>query len=125
MQSEQMTLKELAEYLQLAEKRVSKLAQTGEIPCCKVSGLWRFDRLAIDEWKIGRPSASDRSGLLKSLSLADVLSPDRIKMKLLVSKKEPILRELVSLVIPPNQKEQAEKPNDVIDLIRDTEQSLG
>ena len=45
-----MTVKDVAGYLQLSTDTVYKLAQDGKIPACKIVGVWRFKREAIDEW---------------------------------------------------------------------------
>ena len=50
MNDEIMTLKEVAEYLQLAEKTAYKLAASGRLPGFKVGGSWRFKREDIDRW---------------------------------------------------------------------------
>ena len=45
-----MTIKELAEYLQLEEHTIYKMARKGEIPAYKVAGQWRFKKEIIEEW---------------------------------------------------------------------------
>jgi len=45
-----MTVKQVAEYLQLSTMMVYKLAQKGEIPAAKIGSAWRFDRDEIDAW---------------------------------------------------------------------------
>ena len=45
-----MTVKDVAGYLQLSTDTVYKLAQDGKIPACKIVGVWRFKREAIDAW---------------------------------------------------------------------------
>ncbi|WP_058970950.1 methylation-associated defense system helix-turn-helix domain-containing protein MAD1 [Pseudomonas syringae] len=50
MPEEIMTLKEVAEYLKLAEKTAYRLAAEGKIPGFKVGGSWRFRREAIENW---------------------------------------------------------------------------
>jgi excisionase family DNA binding protein len=37
-----MTIKEVAEYLQLEEHTIYKMARKGEIPAFKIAGQWRF-----------------------------------------------------------------------------------
>jgi len=48
--SDIMTLQEVARYLKIAEKTVSRMIQKHEIPCFRVGGQWRFRRSAIDSW---------------------------------------------------------------------------
>lgn len=50
MPEEIMTLKEVAEYLKLAEKTAYRLAAEGKIPGFKVGGSWRFRKIAIEDW---------------------------------------------------------------------------
>lgn len=50
MPEEIMTLKEVAEYLKLAEKTAYRLAAEGKIPGFKVGGSWRFRKNAIENW---------------------------------------------------------------------------
>ncbi|WP_434567661.1 helix-turn-helix domain-containing protein [Vibrio chagasii] len=45
-----LTLKELAEYLKLAEKTAYRLASEGKLPGFKVGGSWRFKREDIEAW---------------------------------------------------------------------------
>jgi len=53
-----MTIAELAEYLQLSRAKLYAMAQTGEIPCSKVAGQWRFSRSELDAWmRQQRPQA--------------------------------------------------------------------
>lgn len=56
MDTDIMTIREVAEYLKLAEKTAYHLAAKGAIPGFKVGGAWRFRRSEIDKW-IERQSA--------------------------------------------------------------------
>lgn len=63
-----MTVREVADYLNVNEKTVYRLAQRRELPGFKVAGAWRFRRADIDSWieqqkEAGEPAASpsDRS----------------------------------------------------------------
>ena len=47
---EVMTLEEVAEYLQVSEKSVLRMAQSGKIPAAKVASQWRFMRSVVDDW---------------------------------------------------------------------------
>ena len=48
--NEIMTLSEVANYLKIATKTVSRMIQREEIPCFKISGQWRFKKSTIDDW---------------------------------------------------------------------------
>ena len=50
MSREMMTTKEVAEYLNLNEKKVYALIKQGKVPCTKTTGKWVFPRRLIDRW---------------------------------------------------------------------------
>ena len=56
MDSDIMTIREVAEYLKLNEKTAYRHAAAGKIPGFKIGGAWRFRRREIDKW-IERQSA--------------------------------------------------------------------
>ena len=45
-----LTVKQVAEYLQLHPRTVSNKARKGEIPARRVGGQWRFEPKAIREY---------------------------------------------------------------------------
>jgi excisionase family DNA binding protein len=49
-EKEIMTVKQVAEYLQMDEHTVYKLARSGLIPSLKIAGQWRFKKDVIDKW---------------------------------------------------------------------------
>ncbi|MEW6162972.1 MAG: helix-turn-helix domain-containing protein [Nitrospirota bacterium] len=44
-----MTVRQVAEYLQMDEHTVYKLARSGQIPSIKIAGQWRFKKDVIDK----------------------------------------------------------------------------
>lgn len=50
MTDEILTLKEVADYLKLAEKTAYRLAADGKLPGFKVGGSWRFKREDVSSW---------------------------------------------------------------------------
>lgn len=50
MSNDILTLKEVAEYLKLAEKTAYRLAAEGKLPGFKVGGSWRFKESDIENW---------------------------------------------------------------------------
>jgi excisionase family DNA binding protein len=50
MKDEILTLKEVADYLKLAEKTAYRLAADGKLPGFKVGGSWRFKAADIERW---------------------------------------------------------------------------
>ena len=68
---EVMTLEEVAEYLQVSQKSILRMAQSGKIPAAKVASQWRFMRSVVDDWLMAqmeipsvRSSASVRLGFV-------------------------------------------------------------
>ncbi len=59
MDSDIMTIKEVAEYLKITEKTAYRLVAAGDLPGFKVGGSWRFRRSEIDRW-IERQSAKPK-----------------------------------------------------------------
>ena len=47
---EVMTVKEVADYLRLAESTVYRLVKNGSLPGRKLGGNWRFSRKNLDRW---------------------------------------------------------------------------
>lgn len=50
MDSEILTLEEVAVYLKAGKRTVYRLTQKGEIPAFKLGGTWRFRRSELDSW---------------------------------------------------------------------------
>ena len=50
MADEIMTLREVAEYLKVAEKTAYRLVADGKLPGFKVGGAWRFRRADMEKW---------------------------------------------------------------------------
>lgn len=50
MQTDIMTIREVAEYLRLNEKTTYRYAAEGIIPGFKIGGAWRFRRDEIESW---------------------------------------------------------------------------
>jgi nitrogen PTS system EIIA component len=50
MNSEIMTVEEVAEYLKMKPQTIYTWAQTGKIPAAKIGKEWRFRRDLVDAW---------------------------------------------------------------------------
>ena len=61
MNTDIMTIREVADYLKITEKTAYRLASAGEIPGFKVGGSWRFRRTEINQW-IDRQSMKPKGG---------------------------------------------------------------
>ena len=48
--NEIMTVKELSEYLKIAEKTAYRLVSSKKVPGFKIGGSWRFRKSEIDAW---------------------------------------------------------------------------
>lgn len=53
MAGEIMTIRQVAEYLQMSPSNVYHLVNKGELPGRKIGGVWRFVRSEIDGWIAG------------------------------------------------------------------------
>ena len=53
-----LTIKEIAEILKLAEKTVYSMAQDGELPAFKVRGQWRIRRVDFDGWMVAQAKSA-------------------------------------------------------------------
>lgn len=49
-----MTVKELADYLKIAEKTAYRFASEAKVPGFKVGSAWRFRKSEIDRWISGQ-----------------------------------------------------------------------
>lgn len=77
MQTEILTVKEVADYLRLPEDVVLQEAAQGHLPGRKIADTWRFLKAAIDDWL----RTQDSRAIL--LSQADVFANDENADKLL------------------------------------------
>ncbi|MFC1351110.1 MAG: helix-turn-helix domain-containing protein [gamma proteobacterium symbiont of Clathrolucina costata] len=50
MESEILTIKDVAGYLKVNERTIYRLANKGDIPAFKVGNAWRFEREKIVQW---------------------------------------------------------------------------
>lgn len=55
-----MTVKELADYLKIAEKTAYRFASEGKVPGFKVGSAWRFRKTEIDSWISNQEKATQK-----------------------------------------------------------------
>jgi excisionase family DNA binding protein len=80
MQTEVLTIKEVANYLRLPEEVILQEAAQGHLPGRKIADTWRFLKAAIDDWLRTQDS---RSILLNQAgALADDESLDDLLEKI-------------------------------------------
>lgn len=72
-----LTLEEVAAYLRVSERTVADWAAKGDIPCGKLGATWRFKRDELARWVDVKLNATSRRRA-DGLSLASVLSPERV-----------------------------------------------
>ena len=61
METDILTIKEVAEYLRITEKTAYRLASERKIPGFKVGGSWRFRKGEIDEWIEDQKTGSNKA----------------------------------------------------------------
>lgn len=57
-----LTVKEVADYLQLTERTLYRLVQDGILPGFRVGGSWRFRLRDIDAWIEEQKTSARRAG---------------------------------------------------------------
>jgi len=98
---EVMTLEEVAEYLQVSQKSILRMAQSGKIPAAKVASQWRFMRSVVDDWLMAqmeipsvRSSASAREAP-KLPPLVEVMPTEMMNLDVMPGSKEEVLKQLI------------------------------
>jgi len=112
MESQLLTIKEVAERLNLSEKTVGRLAQKSDLPGTKVGGHWGFRPEVVAAWQSRQnnvpvseqPLPASTTGVTEALTLVGALNPLRMNLNLMSADKDAVLRELAMLVIPPSEK---------------------
>jgi excisionase family DNA binding protein len=61
-ESNLMTVRELAQYLRCHPATIYKLLKKGKIPAFKVGSDWRFNPVAIDEWRVDQTNQISIAG---------------------------------------------------------------
>ena len=57
-----MTVREVAEYLKVKARTIYRLVANGEIPGFKMGGSWRFRKGEIDQWTAANAVRPDEPG---------------------------------------------------------------
>lgn len=107
--SDVLTLKQLAEHLQLSERTIYRLLGRGQLPGFKVGGSWRFRRSVVDYWLDLRMNRMDSAELREmdqewretTLSLSDALAEANALIALTGASRRDIIGELVHAVTFP------------------------
>ena len=99
---EVMTLEEVAEYLQVSQKSILRMAQTGKIPAAKVASQWRFMRSVIDDWLMAQMeipsvrSASPKREIIKLPPLPELMPSQMMNLDIVPDTKEGILKQIIA-----------------------------
>jgi excisionase family DNA binding protein len=100
-----MTVKQLADYLNVNDRTVLKLVSEGALPGVKIGNQWRFRKAMIDTWLDDQMlgvtpryvAATESSGLpQKQLELASCFKPEHIISELGARTKNGIVEELAT-----------------------------
>lgn len=96
-----MTLDEIAEYLQVSQKSILRMAQTGKIPAAKVASQWRFMRSVVDDWLMAQMeipsvrSAPSKRDMLKLPPLPELMPPRMMNLGIIPDTKENVLKQII------------------------------
>jgi len=80
MDKEVLTVKQVAEFLQMDERTIYKLAKQGDIPSFKVSNQWRFLKKDIESWverKIARLWEKQESPLRRRIEKCQTITTQK------------------------------------------------
>lgn len=106
MEDRLMTIKQLAEYLNVNDRTVLKLVSDGSLPGVKVGNQWRFRKAMIDTWlddqMLGVTPRYVEAPRLdgpprRMLELASCFQPDHIIADLAASTRTTVIEELAGL----------------------------
>jgi len=98
---EVMTLDEIADYLQVSQKSILRMAQTGKIPAAKVASQWRFMRSVVDDWLMAQMeipsvrSAPSKRDMLKLPPLPELFPPTMMNLDIRPGSKSDVLTQLI------------------------------
>lgn len=107
----QLSVKDVARFLNLSEKNLYRMIDRGEIPAQKVHDQYRFNRTELLEWIMAhrRPmnaefaAGSSKTGAGRAPLLSEALEAGGIHYRIGGADKQSVLRSLVSVLrLPPD-----------------------
>jgi len=102
-----LTLQEVADYLKIVPKTVTRMIGRNEIPCMKVAGQWRFKKSVIDMWLNSKMNFSEEHQFVQLMDVpGTVLQLSRLIVKaymLLDLKSTSVEDTLWALTLPLQQ----------------------
>lgn len=101
-----LTLKQLADHLQLSERTIYRLLGRGQLPGFKVGGHWRFRRSVVDYWldmRMGRMSAGelremDGDWRASALCVSDALTEENALLPVSGTSRREVVHAFISAV---------------------------
>lgn len=97
-----MTLTELADYLQVAEKTILRMISRGEVPAIKIGNQWRFSRSMVDDWILSNMQVVPKNDIAKLMEdqqdlvpLSRLIEADSIKLDIRPGTKREVLEQLI------------------------------
>ena len=96
-----MTLDEIADYLQVSQKSILRMAQTGKIPAAKVASQWRFMRSVVDDWLMAQMeipsvrSAPSKRDMLELPPLPELIPASMMNLGIVPDTKKNVLKQII------------------------------
>ena len=110
-----LTIEEVAKYLRVSERTVYDWAQKGEIPAGKIGTVWRFKKQEIEKWVNERLSSTQKPAEVKqSVTVKNILSPDRIVFIDHSTKHDAIIELAQNLATAPQIKNEKELVDEIL-----------
>lgn len=110
-----LTIEEVAKYLRVSERTVYDWAQKGEIPAGKIGTVWRFKKSEIENWVNERLTSSQKLAEQKqSVTVKNILSPDRIVFIDHSTKRDAIVELAQNLATAPQVKNEKELVDEIL-----------
>jgi PTS system nitrogen regulatory IIA component len=111
-----LTLKQIAQHLQVSERTIFRLLERGELPGFKVGGHWRFRRGVVDYWldmRMGRMGTGELLDLDKDrghqpLPLSDALAPENALLIVPKGSRREVIESFIGSVRLPEAVERRE-----------------
>jgi excisionase family DNA binding protein len=104
MEERLLTVREVAEYMQMNERTILKLVNSGNLPGAKIASQWRFKRSVIDTWleeQMGASNAEEEVDLAKIpdgmvMPLVDILDESGVIADMKAGDRATAIEELVA-----------------------------
>ena len=112
--SDILTIDEVARYLRVSERTVYEWAQKGEIPAGKIGTVWRFKKTEMEKWVNERLSSNPLSAKSNNIYLENILSRDRILFLNHSSKRDALVALADNISTAPQIKNHQELVQEIL-----------